>query len=79
MMKSNCIFFALALYQRRKQKGREAYLVIRHTRLGLGPHLLYAERRRSGLLRVVSYTPKDQTPKKCPPVVFDGRTKWGDK
>jgi len=73
-MKSNCIFFSIALYFRRGCKG---YLQIRKTRLGKGPHLLYNEFRR-GKIRQISYVPLDQTPKKYPPLVFKGRVKWGD-
>jgi len=77
-MRSNCIFFALALYRRRKQKGREAYLVIRRSRWGPFFHLLYAERRASGVLRIVSFIPNSPHHKPCPPVVFTGHSHWGD-
>ena len=76
--KSNCIFFALALYQRRKLKGRKGYFVMRRSRWGPFPHILYAEKRRSGLLRVISYTPVSPHHKPIPPVVFQGHSKWGD-
>lgn len=78
-MRSNCLIFALALYRRRKAKGREGYLVIRRSRLARkAPHLLYAERRRDGSLRVVSYVPRDPVTRKCPPALFTGWARWGD-
>ena len=78
-MRSNCLFFALALYARRRKRGREGYLVIRRSRLAWkGPHLLYAERRRDGRLRVVSYVPRAPEVRKCPPALFRGWPRWGD-
>lgn len=78
-MRSNCLFFAVALYFRRRRKGREGYLVIRRSRLARkAPHLLYAERRADGSLRVVSYVPRDPVTRKCPPALFAGRSRWGD-
>jgi len=78
MSRSNCLFFAVALYWRRLMAGRSRGILIRATRLGLGPHFLFATLRRSGQYRVVSYVPIDQTPKALPPIVFDGSVKWGD-
>lgn len=78
-MRSNCLFFALALYARRRKRGGEGYLVIRRSRLALkAPHLLYAERRADGSLRVVSYVPRDPRRRKCPPAMFRGWARWGD-
>lgn len=77
-MRSNCIFFALALYGRRRRKGREGYVLIRRSRWGAFPHLLYAERRPTGGLRMVSYKPADPRERKVPPPLFEGRSKWGD-
>lgn len=77
-MRSNCLFFALALYRRRRRKGKDAYLVVRRSRWGKFPHVLYAERRPCGV-RLVSYSPKDPRHKACPPPLFAGRTRWGDK
>lgn len=77
-MRSNCILFAVALYRRRRRKGREGYIVIRRSRWGAFPHLLYAELRRHGHLRVVSYKPADPRERKVPPPLFDGASAWGD-
>lgn len=78
-MRSNCLFFAVALYMRRRKAGREGYLVLRRSRLVLlSFHVLYAERRHDGTLRVVSYQPLDPREKKCPPPLFEGRGRWGD-
>lgn len=51
---------------------------MRWSRWGAFPHLLYAERRRNGLLRVVSYRPTAPRPRRCPPPVFKGSSRWGD-
>lgn len=77
-MRSNCLFFALALYARRKRAGREGYIVIRKSRWGAFPHVLYSERRANGLLRVVSYRPTSPKPRLMPPPLFKGSSKWGD-
>lgn len=78
-MRSNCLLFALALYRRRVRAGREGYLVLRRSRLALkSPHILYAERRRDGSLRVVSYVPREPARRKLPPALFRGRSRWGD-
>lgn len=77
-MKTNCVLWALALYARRRTKGREGYLVIRRSRWGPFPHVLYAERRASGSFRVVSYKPAAPRDKPVPPILFDGRSSWGD-
>lgn len=75
---SNCLLFALLLYARRRRRGRFGYLVIRRSRWGRFPHVLYAEIRSNGLLRVVSYKPRDPRHKCMPPPVFRGDSRWGD-
>ena len=75
MRRSNCVFFALALYWRRRMRG---YLTFRRSRWGPFPHVLYGELRKSGLVHVVSYVPTDPRHKKLPPPLFRGRVKWGD-
>lgn len=81
--RSNCLFFAVALYYRRwvRQKKSEAvgelYFLIRPSRLGGGPHFLVGERRR-GVLRVISFKPTDTTYKLIPPLLFQGYAGWGD-
>ncbi len=77
-VRSNCVVFALTLYARRRRKGREGYLVMRRSRWGSFPHVLYAEVRNTGTLRVVSYVPKSPRHKPVPPLMFTGSSKWGD-
>jgi len=57
---------------------REGYLAIRRSRWGAFPHVLYAERRSNGNLRIVSYIPIAPKHKPIPPAVFKGQSKWGD-
>lgn len=68
---SNCLFFAVALFWRRRWKG---YLVIRKSRWGGFPHFLYLEGKH-----IISYKPVDPTKHKCPPPLFVGRVAWGDE
>lgn len=78
-MRSNCLVFALALYWRRKSRGVEGYVLMRRSRWGAFPHLLYAERRSTGTWRVVSYTPDNPRHKQLPPPLFSGHVHWGDR
>ena len=78
MSSSNCLAFACLLYFRRRAKGKEAYLMFRRSRLAPFFHTLYAERRMNGTLRIVSYVPRHPRPKRLPPPLFSGRSKWGD-
>lgn len=78
MGRSNCLLFALALYWRRRRKGREGYLVIRRSRMGPFPHCLYGELRVCGRIRVVSFVPARPRRKAAPPPMFRGSSKWGD-
>jgi hypothetical protein len=78
-VRSNCIIFAVALYLRRHRKGREGYIMMRHSRATkLGPHWLYAERRSTGTMRIVSYVPTRPVHRLLPPPVFTGSSRWGD-
>ena len=77
-MRSNCVFWALALYIRRRRKGEEVYLAIRRSRWGSFPHMLLMRRCRDGRFRAVSYKPLDPRERKCPPPVFRGASRWGD-
>ena len=82
-MRSNCLFFALALHGRREKRGKEGYLCWRWSRLRLVrwikfPHVLYGERRRNGTVRLVSYKPLSPIPRVCPPACFKGTSRWGD-
>lgn len=77
-MRSNCLFFALALYRRRRKRGDEVYLAMRRSRWGPFPHVLLMRRCRDGRFRAVSYKPTDAREKKVPPPLFKGRSRWGD-
>jgi hypothetical protein len=77
-MRSNCVLFALCLYLRRRKRGLEGYLLIRKSRLGWYCHVLYAEVRPGGRLRIVSFKPNDARPLFCPPPLFRGHGAWGD-
>lgn len=80
MSVSNCVLFALRLYWRRARRGvpqRHRYLVWRASWTPVG-HVLYAERRRNGTLRVVHYCPVDKRPLRVPPPWFEGASRWGD-
>lgn len=57
---------------------REGYMLFRRSRWGPFCHVLYAERRKSGALRIVSYVPNSPRMKPVPPAIFEGRSKWGD-
>jgi hypothetical protein len=77
-MPSNCLIWALALHRRRVRKGHEGYLLLRWSRWGPFPHALYGERRRNGSVRLVSYKPAAPRAKPVPPLLFEGRSQWGD-
>jgi hypothetical protein len=77
-MRSNCLAWAWSLYWRRREKGREGYLLMRRSRSGPFPHFLYAEVRKTGTLRVVSFKPLNPREKKVPPPMFRGSSRWGD-
>lgn len=74
---SNCIVWALLLYLRRRAKGKPGYLMVRRSRFGKFPHVLYAERRQYGM-RMVSFVPRNPRHKAVPPPMFHGKSKWGD-
>jgi hypothetical protein len=74
---TNCLFFAIALYLRRRGTANRRYLVARWSDSGPFPHFLYGELRR-GRARLISYKPLDPHDKTCPPPVFRGRVCWGD-
>lgn len=77
-MRSNCLLFAWRLYWRRRAKGREGYFMLRRSRSGPFPHMLYAEVRRCGSLRIVSFKPLAPVERKCPPPLFPGEPRFGD-
>jgi hypothetical protein len=77
-MRSNCMLWAWRLYWRRRAKGREGYIMFRRSRSGPFPHFLYAEVRRCGTLRIVSFKPLAPVERKLPPPLFSGGPKFGD-
>lgn len=74
-MRSNCLVFALVLWKRRGWRG---YVTFRVSRYGPFLHFLYGEKRKSGDVRLVSFVPTHPKRKPVPPVLFKGRSKWGD-
>jgi hypothetical protein len=74
-MRSNCFFFAVALYLRRARRGDAGYVVVRRSRFGWFPHFLYLHRGR----RLIAFCPVDPRHKILPPPVFRGAVKWGDR
>lgn len=77
-MRTNCVLWAIALYRRRRRAGKRGYILLRRSHWGKFPHCLYAEKRRNGTLRVVSYVPTNPRHKKVPPPLFRGTSKFGD-
>lgn len=77
-MRSNCLLWALTLHRRRAARWREGYLMVRWSRWGPFPHVLYAEIRRTGTVRVVSYKQISPRAKPVPPCLFRGSSRWGD-
>lgn len=79
MRRSNCLFFAVALYWRRYHKGGIGYITMRRSHWGPFPHFLYVGLSgRVGKWRCISYVPLDPKHKTCPPPLFSGRVRWGD-
>lgn len=77
--RSNCLFFGLALYLRRRSRGHECYLQWRRSRAGWFFHCLFNEYRPVSGLRVISFKPVEPIRRRVPPIVFDGYVAWGDK
>lgn len=75
LRRTNCLFWAVRMYLRR---GAVGYVFMRRSRWGRFPHFLYCELRH-GHPRFVSYVPVDPRHKACPPPLFLGRVKWGDR
>lgn len=78
--RTNCLFFAVALYFRRRKQigiGRH-YLVLRKSDSGRFPHFLYVEHLPHSGVRFISYKPRHPIERKCPPALFEGRVRWGD-
>ena len=79
-MYSNCLFFALKLYHRRRRKGRKGRVISRQSPYYIGPHFLYQRYRKDGTTQVVSYVPIKYRKgwNIFAPLIFKGRVKWGD-
>lgn len=75
---TNCLLYAVALYWRRRRKGKRVYLAMRKSDLVRLPHFVVFELRR-GVYRVVSYKPSKPNVKEFPVVVFEGDPRWGDE
>ena len=73
--KTNCFFFAVYLFFKRKGVG---YISVRWSRWGNFPHFLYEEMRH-GQIKQISYVPINPRHKKIPPLLFKGKIKIGDK
>lgn len=90
MARSNCILFTCALSWRRWRKLRRdlkrnpklkrppAYFVVRWSHFGPFPHVLYGRETSGGRLRVVSYKPIAPSARRLPPLLFEGKVRWGD-
>ncbi len=76
--RSNCLFFALRLYYRRKRKGKHGYVISRQSNYGWFPHFMYQYTYR-GRLKQVGYIPKNPKVKFLPPPLFSGKIKFGDQ
>lgn len=75
---SNCLFFALRLYYRRRSKGRKGFVISRHSKYYPGPHFMYVRIRQTGEYQIVGYVPKYPVHRLFPPPMFDGKVQWGD-
>lgn len=78
MLPSNCLFFALRLYFRRRRRGFKGWVTSRVSPHYPGPHFLYARMRRDGTLQLVSYKPRNPRKRLLPPPLFYGHVAWGD-
>lgn len=76
---SNCLFFAIRLYCRRRRCGRRGFIVARCSKYYPGPHFMYARLRRDRSLQVVGFVPRYPKDRLLPPPLFDGIVKWGDE
>lgn len=77
--RSNCLFFALRLFYRRKGRGKRGYVISRRSNYGWFPHFMYARPRKCGRYQIVGYIPLNPKFKKLPPPIFRGKVKWGDQ
>lgn len=75
---SNCLFFAMRLYLRRRRKGKKGFLSSRLSKYYPGPHFMYIRVRPSGNHQIVGYVPKYPKHRLIPPPLFEGKVVWGD-
>ena len=75
---SNCWWWAIRMWWRRRGKAPRRYLVPRLSDWGPFVHLLYAEIRPNGRIRIVSYKPLSPSKRWIPPPWFAGRPVYGD-
>ena len=78
LRQSNCLFFALRLYYRRRSKGKKGFVISRQSKYYPGPHFMYVRIRKDGKYQMVGYVPKYPRKRLLPPPIFDGRVQWGD-
>lgn len=80
MIRSNCLVFAVALYLRRKKRGKVGYISLRRSWAGPFPHFIYMELQGRRVPRIVSYCPLHPKQNKIvPPPAFAGFVRWGDQ
>lgn len=70
-MRSNCLVVALYILVKRGFVGSIDY---RKSRNGWFPHFFYKEKHH-----LINYVPIEPEHRQCPPIVFKGKLKWGDK
>jgi hypothetical protein len=73
-MRSNCLFFAVALWLRRARRRDFGRVRWRKSRYTLVPHFLYQSSKR----RLIHFCPLDPRVKILPPPLFVGKITWGD-
>ena len=78
LRRSNCLFFAVKLYLRRRFKGNKGFIGIRISKYYPGPHFVYVRLRDGGRYQIVGYVPKYPRKRILPPPLFDGKVVWGD-
>lgn len=74
---NNCLIYALALYFRRRSRGKSCQIVMRKARGGFYPHFMFAE-QRAGRRRLVHYQPYDVSRDSGRGLMFCGWVKWGE-
>lgn len=78
LKQTNCLFFAIKLYYRRRRKGKKGFVIARLSKYYPGPHFMYARMCKNGVSQIVGYVPKHPRTRLIPPPIFEGKVKWGD-